>query len=390
MNWSIAAIATICLAFLGYWSVVSFRNAPVVSESESPGEILVADVTHTKTLLSLAPMGDTQDREILWLLPQTETSADSIAYGQWDRGLLRSKFQTREDGAVVLSGDWAGYKDPNGRNLGYGNLSGKLEWIDNYRSALATFTFHDVTDNTSETLTFRGSALSLGDTVSHYWRTFEESEWLGTLLYAELLPRDMEWALSFEAMLPAAGIPRLAVPVDESAEIAADGVLEEATWQQVYYDDRGRIGFVELPNATVMARANQYDVVLSISISTSDSPESLHIVLQKDLDRPRSMAVIRSAKQDATGTSSASQFIGDREMYWECDWTIASALTNKEWHAEIAIPHGGVSALLESHWRINISVQFDDETIWFGDTSILETYHGALLTFTTPTGPASD
>lgn len=58
---------------------------------------------------------------------------------------------------------------------------------------------------------------------------FERAESLAALLYNELLPRGLPWAVEFEARLPAlAGARATALEADDS--ITVDGALDEAFW----------------------------------------------------------------------------------------------------------------------------------------------------------------
>lgn len=306
-----------------------------------------------------------------------------------------------QGGRLVLEGEWAGYGDKAGGRLGFGSVRGHAEWLEEGESLAAALEFRNVRDNSVErhSMTARRTLDAYTDT--RFFHRIELSELLQPLLYRELLPRRMAWAMLIEQQLPAIAGTRCSVPLLQSSDtrITLDGIQEEMVWQRRFFDERGRSGRVEGRSSQgrsgLLFRAAPDALLLSGQIPAAVGPDfCIDIALSVGELRPQLPDTVYAACFGISGLRDSSRMERGREIEWECNWQAGIAGTGESAGFELRIPPAnlGIDQIRAGMhpWRINLRVAKDHVShggsvvCYWGYPELRATRHGVLLHFMPP------
>lgn len=300
--------------------------------------------------------------------------------------------------SLNIEGGWASYEGPAGSVLHIGAIHGTARWLVPVESLLLSMDFTDEQTNA----TWRESVLATESvpprTDTRFLLDFEAMPMQQPLLYNELLPRPLDWALALESQLPAivgarTKIPRVAA---SDAAVTIDGVPDEPIWNRRFSDPNGTIGVLRglpgISKARMVLRATETALVACIFIPHDAAPsDQITLALCKGFSMPKSGTRWWRAMYDQNNGLVADCLIGGRVQPWSCTWKLASGANAGMWCVEIEIPF---DSLGENHppktgddWHLNCLAKHIENpahpvpvALWgYPDPKQLE--HGAILEF---------
>jgi predicted Ser/Thr protein kinase len=309
-----------------------------------------------------------------------------------------------QGGRLVIEGEWAAYGDKAGGRLAFGNVRGHAEWLEAGETLAAALEFRNVRDNSVDRRSLTARRTEENYTDTRFYLRIEDSELLQPLLYRELMPRRMAWAMLIEQELPAVPGMRCTVPLLASgeAQLSLDGKQDEPIWQRRYFDARGRSGRIEGQAAKarphLLLRATPDALLLSAQVPAALHPDlCLDIALSCGELQPQLPDTVYTACFSPTGLSDASRREHHRETPWECDWQAAIAAGKAELTFEVRVPLAGLKRDLfrvgMNPWRLNLQVNRGHGTssaeslCYWGYPELAAARHGMLLHFAKPENP---
>ncbi len=343
-------------------------------------------------------LGEKQSDEYVWLIDLSSVSQSGSAVLSWGYGIGSVSLVERDLNTYSIIGNWAAYREPTGRSLQVGSLSGTLQATSDGRQIVVSLEWNDGRSRldwgTVQTLTRSAGE----DSTAEYWLRVEEMEWVQPLIYTELIPRSLKWVNEIESNFGGADMQRTEVPALHDIELPAlNGNLVEEIWQTRYYTDKGRIGELSFWNGPNNSRCilRFAEESLYIGIQTP-FPESNNSRVNLSLAPSFAGALSEMPTYHVTWNDSKRKetrlSLGDREAPWTCDWKFVSMLNSGQWQCEIEIPFaqlvGNMSEIIDQVFRLNLSLESIDKQGTavgvgnIGSSNVDTVEHGAVIRLT--------
>lgn len=307
------------------------------------------------------------------------------ALGIW----VLDKIGSLAAGAADVSGFWAARRDTESATTEYGELSGRLLWEPEKDQPVLTLSFFRGKDRQQRSATLVGDRRTDPIDKTQFLSAMERNDGLMSLLYTELLPRKLGWAMALESDLPALPDSRAIVPQIAEA-IAVDGLPNEATWVRGAFDMQGRVGQlsprVGESSAVLMFRWTESAV--HILARCPHPAVNFEFGVAPGVERRPGQSGKMYQMISAAGSVSSEYFIGKRQRPWDDKWRIEATSDEQGTSVELEIPAdklNSYSAPEEGRrWRVNARFTRPEDgaviAAWGADDfRALE--HGALLEF---------
>lgn len=299
-----------------------------------------------------------------------------------------------EGGRLTLQGSWGACLSTSNRISRHGALTGHLLWEPEAGRITVYAERTRAHDNVREEISLAGRMKDSTYDRAAFLNGLESNIALQGLLYRELIPRALPWAVDLEGKFPALANGRVIVPYSEHA-LTLDGKLTEPLWTEARYNSLGRVGELAAQTATgeprMIVRWTRDALYLGARVGGCGPATRLELGLLPALE----LSTIQSGRFFVSvgegGLESARYVVNSREQPWSCDWEVAMTLLNGEARAELRIPLEFLveSARIEAgkRWRMNArmttsATDGSRSTVveWgTGEHEALE--HGALLVF---------
>lgn len=310
-------------------------------------------------------------------------------------GLLSIENISESKKDFVLEGGWADYRNPSGTRYREGTVSASGHQVAGDDGITFLLDFTDVTDNSnwSSTVTARPDDSARTDTRFLY--DLQVSDAVLPLLYNELIPRRVPWALELEPDLSCMLDARLRAPfLSETAEPTIDGRLDEPLWQSRYLSADGfRLGTIPArpkgTDAELEVRADNSTIYMGVRLTPNESKDfRLALAVVPMLEIPASQSPTYVVHIDSRGQIYESAlWQGTRERAWTCDWTVGVRRDDGQTTFELAVPNFAAGS--DSYVRLNAAVTSgrgnSRQTVYqwgFPDTE--DALHGILVSFEKP------
>lgn len=331
-------------------------------------------------------------------MQQALQDSDDIVLVALPRAVWSLRQTETDDGTLRFDGQWGEYQDDAARLFRHGTIRGTGIWISPNQSMTATLEFQCGEDGEtrSSTLTVTATAPPVSD--ARFLASFEGAPLLPSLLYNEMLPRQLGLAQIYEQALPAvvdqvARSPRF--PGTDSL-LQVDGRLEEGIWRQRFFDDSGRIGtlwgFPGPANASIRFVHSSQGLYLGVDVPASPAatPKLDLCLLTRYLVPSHESARWRVSFQEGQQLA-ANKLVNQREVPWACAWEIGSTREDGRWTACVFIPFENVEVTgvptAQDRWRLNCTVvdmSHPDNPrplAWWGFPDVSQVQHGAVVAF---------
>ncbi len=317
-----------------------------------------------------------------------------VAY--WESGMLRADAASEAGNVLELRGGWARFRDRFGRAVQRGTLTGTGQWLAERNAFTATLRMVNDSDNTVFDATLSGVTRDPRESDTQFFATLEEQPSVMSLIYNELLPRGIDWAIQCEGYLPALPGARYAVPAIDAGAVRVDGILSEETWFKAYYDETGRIGELKsLPGSepvSLHVRSTPQNAFLGVSIPVKGSSAlRLAIAVQDRVGLPFNLTPRYVIRVSDDAPIEFTRYVGSREAPWETPWHVETGQSENAWTVELAIPRidtGDDAARMRLNaalFRVAPGGEATPIATW-GWPELDATRHGALLVFKTVNG----
>jgi serine/threonine protein kinase len=300
-----------------------------------------------------------------------------------------------EGGRLALSGSWGACLSASNRNARHGVLTGHLLW----EPEVGRFTIYvertRAHDNVREEISLAGRMKDGAYDRQSFMNELESNVALQGLLYRELLPRPLPWAVELEAKFPALANGRAIVPYSEQA-VTLDGKLLEPLWTEARFNESmGRIGELAAQSSTgaprLIIRWTSDALYLATRADGCGQATRFELGLLPALE----LSPVQSGRLFASlgegGVESSRYIVNAREQPWPCDWEGAMTLQDGEAQVELRVPLQFLeeSARIEAGKRWRIGARITTSTPDGGRKTIADwgpqepdaLEHGALLVF---------
>ncbi|MDZ4860796.1 MAG: serine/threonine-protein kinase [Candidatus Hydrogenedentes bacterium] len=343
-----------------------------------------------------ATPGEFDARPDRWLLSPV-SSGEYQLIGIAEQSVMVCRLQEQNEGAVALSGNWAGYSQPRASGLRAGVVSGEGFWVSRGSMNLSLI-FEDGLDRSTQVISVSAVELPARGTDTAFVHAFEASPVLQPLVFHELATR-YTWAQEIQELLPCISQARCATPiVGVTGDILLDGRLDEPAWKKTYYNSSGPIGL--LPG-----RPTSFKAAMRVHVSSEQLRFGFEIpyapraewgfrsifmpLLPGRVDMQSRMTISR----DFGHEQSTHQFVEGREIEWTSNWQMALAKLDSGVSVEILIPLEQIKKFVRADvgavWRMNamlVDLRAEGETavVQWGYPDFPAAEHGVLLTFEHP------
>lgn len=371
-------------------SLSRYHNAP---------ESMVFEASNLDPRSSFAP------RATAWVVePDANTPGRALvvtANGIWSLAVDETPEQD-----WILQGDAAYFSMPGGQGLRRAALTGRGRRLGTADQLVVSLEFTDASDRTRRTWEGTLHAHPTLTTDTAFLLALEETPGVLALLYRELIPRRLPWAVAIEATLPAVVGARLNVPfLGLTPDYAVDGMLAESHWKEGYFDKEGRMGVAAgrplLGNAHLRGVAHPEGLLLAFEAPRGTGAGlRLRVALTPATELQPSMTPVYAFEFSARGINSAHLSVDGREQPWQCQWLAACRQDEDGWTGEIFIPAAdwreAVRPAPGQYWRLNAVLEETDAqgnqqaVAQWGYPEPLQTNHGMLLRFAEVTGPNTE
>ncbi len=354
------------------------------AQSQTPA---TAQTTIDDSLLFLRPESVEKpgQEQSLWMVTKTSPDGTRRVIALNDSGLWRMDLQPADDsGRFTVSGHWGEYLAPAHGSVRYGTFDGAA--LLDKRSNSLSLSVVQTNARDHSTRPFHLLALPVETTSDSpaFIRDMESNRIVRSLLYNELIPRNLAWATDIEGLMPGFEGGRIHAPQADTA-LYMDGVLSEALWVQAPSEE---MKDDETPGPRVLARWSPEAVVLGFRADAVAGDAHLDIVLQVGPE----VALVEVGWFEVSigrdGRVGGTYRAGETEVPWECDWEGAMQFNDGQWEAEVRIPLDGMDALTTPeagrHWRINarlLNPTTEKVLAQWGDDEIEKVKHGSMLIF---------
>lgn len=372
-----------------FWDTLpSVESLPALSR-EDFGNAAVYDVWLQDT--------DVNYPAALLALNTTTDDGSMLAFAAFEGTIWGMEIHAESD-TLRVEGGWATYEGLSGNTLRMGRIEGSAQWVSPHESLLMSLEFADDQTNAKWRAPVSLKRTEPAQTDAAFLLRFEALPMQQPLLYNELLPRQLDWALALDARMPALAGARTKIPRLEpgSPEAMVDGRLDEPVWSRRFLDESGTIGVLSGVPTKSGARMSLHasEVGLQIGIllpARKGSHVRVTFALCRGFSIPKSATKWWRAEYDTERGLTADRLIGDRVQKWSCDWMAASQAADDGVTVEVSIPFAGMGAngdpVPREQWRLNcIAQEVDGPTepvtlaIW-GYPEPNQVEHGAILEF---------
>ena len=402
--WPALVLVALAVGALAYWAERSAR--PELRERTSPGHASMKQASAPDELAPYAIFNTivpaTQE---IW--PAHWLMAPAGEPGQWDvvaheATRLWSMRVVEMDGRYSMDGHWAEYADETARVFRHGSLTGSASWLSANEEMSVSLELHSGQDGSRWTQLLILQRAAQNITPRAFAHRIEEADCIPSLIYNELMPRNLTWAEPVEHLLAEfsgslATVPRLS---GRAGGIELDGRLHEAEWRLGPLSGDGLPG--RLPGrgpqgdeSFMMLRYGDAGLYIALQTpATIDYPQvSLGLLGLPDVPTghsPRWSALIDDDEV------VASRYVHRGEVrHWDCAWQVGTTLAGMVRQWEVFIPFGGDAPSAPhagDRWRINCAVGSPPDAngdngatrhspLWWGDEDPGRLEHGAVLVF---------
>lgn len=334
-----------------------------------------------------------------WMMQSPEKAAKPWVLARTGRGLWYLHAETRSDGRLSFTGNWAEYAGPSATRIRYGAVTGLGEWVDELDSLVASLTFQNMTDNTLVRENLLARRVKTDYTDSRFIHDLEQADYAMPLLFNELLPRRLDWARTIDALLPTVPGERVDVPriAEDIGSIVVDASLTERLWSTDYRNGQGQAGQIRgacrQDKCLMLLRQGDSCLALGIRALCALPPEAgLRLVLLGASGAPTRAAPRLEVAFEPNGHVRVFRAVGGRKIPWEgAEPTLACADHGTEWVAECVIPFdalpGTAPIAAETTWRLNCALldlaspEAPATLTWWGFPEVEQVEHGMLVRF---------
>ncbi len=298
-----------------------------------------------------------------------------------------------EGGRHTLQGSWGGCLSSSNSTSRSGALMGHMVWepeVGRFSLSVDRTRSHD---NFPEEIGLVGRLKDSAYDKAAFLKELESNMALQALLYRELLPRTLPWAVELEAKFPALANGRATVPYTDQA-LTLDGKQLEAMWT-TQFNKVGRVGELAAQSSRgadpLIIRWDNDALYLGARAKGCGPATRFELGLLPALELSPTLSGRFYGSLGEGGVESSRYIVNAREQPWHCDWEGAMTLKDGEAEVELRIP---LQLLVESarikagkRWRINarITASAPDGSrktvVDWGGAEHEELEHGALLEF---------
>lgn len=262
--------------------------------------------------------------------------------------------------SLSAEGFWAGYADATARSFSHGSLRGIARLMEDLGAISLVLDFTSSQDGSRYSRSFVMKRSLKNDSKNLFISRLADADLIQPMLYSELLPRQIPWALQFEQEWMGYLAPIATVPFVEDAGINVDGILEEMTWQSVPSETEVDGGRVQSRDRVVLFRYDEHALYIGISVPARIAKP---VVALSVLDRFR-IPIFESDIWHAEFTSdllnSSRHTRNNRQIPWSCNWELKTRGKDSVWTCEVRIPLGYDGSLERPapnrRWRVLCSV----------------------------------
>ncbi len=297
---------------------------------------------------------------------------------------------------VDLQGHYAEYDRSSAMVFRHGTITGRGRWIRLNEELAVTFSLvsADTIVKDNKSILFKRAAPSLSETS--FSCTLASSEAVPSLVYNELLPRNLSWVSPLYLFFHDVGFSRLMVPFHNTHDNphTLDGRLEESVWRvslEGYEDTSILMKPVSGPMGTSLRAWHDSEALyIGVHLATALEEPRLFLALQTSHPIPASRAgrwIVQSDKGEVVSTKHIRAGIA---IPWVCDWKIAHYLSHDALEMEIKIPFAGLEMTeappAETCWLLNCQIGrplpdgMQTAAQW-GDNTVENTLCGLALLF---------
>lgn len=329
--------------------------------------------------------------EALWMLSNSEDgNPEGIvalnALGMWRLALAPAS----ESGRYTVSGHWAEYMRPAAGAFRFGTVEGiALIEQEEGRITLSVERLND-RDGTREPINVVAKPTTTPYDRPAFVIAMESNEVVQSLLYNELLKRDLAWAGELEALMPSFPAGRIVVP-QAATDITIDGALDEAVWKKSHVADGKRMGEALNGRATLFVRWSPEAVVIGVDGGAVPAGAQLEIALLPGVEVSLNNSQRFFAAVDTGGIKQTRSTAGPLELPWDCNWSGAATYREGRLQAELRIPTEQFTELAipeaGRRWRLNAALNGPDggpSLVHWGFDDQARPEHGALIIFGGP------
>jgi len=349
-------------------------------------------VSHTTTSMTAptvflrpVPIGSAEAEDSLWMFTSDGAEGEASIVALNTLGVWRlSMVPDGEDGRYFVSGGWGECLVPSAGSFRYGTFEG-MALLDTKGNSLSiSLAKTNTRDRSKVDLYFLAKPVEESLEPAQFVQAIESNKTIQSLLYNELLVRDLPWAEAVESLMPSFPEGRV-VTYRTDEHITVDGELRESLWSQFRSSDNENTP-PNLPR--LQAHWANEAVLLGFWTNLPLEHPSFEVFLEPG---PKS-ASVESAHFEVRigedGRTVGRYMMGTQQIPWDCDWEVATSSQDGAWHAEIRIPTASFTAdaipAVGRRWRINAQVRDtvnEDVSARWGFEKLEALDHGAILLF---------
>lgn len=313
-------------------TLVSFDTVYIDSQQILSGYCMaeMSDHKQPSRILAAGP-------QYLWLLDLAKQSNDTFA----------------------IQGYWADYGQASAPLFRHGNVSGKGQWVHEGEDLAATLIFENGENASTwnQSILFRRS--DIPETGPSYLCKLSSTDAIPSLLFNEMIPRNLEWMDTLESFLRSLGLVQVSV-YKNSAEVdtlALDGRLSENIWQAPLTHKSLMPPSSGPPSSFMQVYRSNDAVYIGLHIPLELTKPRLLLALQINHAIPAGSAKRFTVQIDNGIIKNASILELDTSLPWECNWEVAQTTYDGITQVEIKIPfyEMGIldTSLTGQRWLLN-------------------------------------
>ncbi|MBL7644688.1 MAG: serine/threonine protein kinase [Candidatus Hydrogenedentes bacterium] len=298
-----------------------------------------------------------------------------------------------DGGRHTLKGSWGACLSSHNSTSRHGTLMGHMVWepeVGRFSLSVDRTRSHD---NVPEEISLVGRSKDSPYDKAAFLKELESNIALQALLYRELLPRTLPWAVELEARFPAFANGRATVPYTDQA-LTLDGKLLEPLWT-TQFNARGRVGELAAQSSQgadpLMIRWDSDALYLGARAKGCGPATRFELGLLPALELSPALSGRFYGSLGEGGVENTRYLVNAREQPWACDWEGAMTIEDGEAQVELRIPlqllEDSARIKAGKRWRINaqITASAPDGSrrtvVDWGGAEHEELEHGALLEF---------